>query len=546
MIQRIFTTLLIFTSIITCAFLPSADQYQSINPNPPDNPVKIIFIHHSTGENWLSDDNGGLARALLANNYFVSDTNYGWGPDSIGDRTDIPNWLEWFRSDGTERIMNAVFSEKEIHSPYDRAMTDPGGENQVIMFKSCFPNSELAGNPNDPPSEGTDFTVGNAKYVYNEILQYFQTRPDKLFIVITAPPLTDGTYAKNARAFNNWLVNDWRSENNYTLSNVAVFDFYNVLTAPENHHWVKNGVIEHVIGSSRNTEYYPSDDAHPSQAGNLKATEEFLPMLNTFYHRWQAAGVPSPVPASGNGQAPADEPMAILSELMLDDFEMEQSNWEAYKDESESSQMLCYPAGEYAYQSRQSLQLDFDIPTGSWGTCSLFFDSAMEMSAADGVLFYLRAAEPGAWMHVDLYAGPEESRETYYYEVEVQGESSAIWVEVRIPWTEFVRASWEEDAGTPFNKADQVTGLAFGFPEVMDGVNQGTVWVDNLQLFTTQTKALPAIKDDQTPAIESEVQVEPAVDEPELSKPGLPFCGGAAMIPVVLIAFSFYFHNRRK
>lgn len=64
---------------------------------PPSSTVNLVFIHHSTGENWLNDDNGGLGLALLDNNYFVSDTNYGWGPDSIGDRTDIGNWWEWFR-----------------------------------------------------------------------------------------------------------------------------------------------------------------------------------------------------------------------------------------------------------------------------------------------------------------------------------------------------------------------------------------------------------------------------------------------------------------
>ena len=26
---------------------------QGENPNPPDGVVKLIFIHHSTGENWL-------------------------------------------------------------------------------------------------------------------------------------------------------------------------------------------------------------------------------------------------------------------------------------------------------------------------------------------------------------------------------------------------------------------------------------------------------------------------------------------------------------
>ncbi len=48
--------------------------------NPPAEPVKLVFIHHSCGENWLADGHGNLGRSLAENNYFVSDTNYGLGP----------------------------------------------------------------------------------------------------------------------------------------------------------------------------------------------------------------------------------------------------------------------------------------------------------------------------------------------------------------------------------------------------------------------------------------------------------------------------------
>ncbi|MFN2187700.1 MAG: hypothetical protein ACK2T3_02950, partial [Candidatus Promineifilaceae bacterium] len=51
------------------------------NADPPIEAVKLVFIHHSVGENWLADGDGGLGLALMENNYFVSDTNYGWGPD---------------------------------------------------------------------------------------------------------------------------------------------------------------------------------------------------------------------------------------------------------------------------------------------------------------------------------------------------------------------------------------------------------------------------------------------------------------------------------
>jgi hypothetical protein len=272
------------------------------DPAAPTAVVKLVFIHHSTGEHWLADDNGGLGVALGANNYFVSDTNYGWGPDAIGDTTDIPHWLDWFRSASTPTYMSALFAESGRHSVYTRSLADPGGGNTVIVFKSCFPNSALEGNPADAPSASGRLTVGHAKYVYNELLLTFGQHPEKLFVVITAPPLSDATYAANARAFNQWLVNDWLGQSGYALKNVAVFDFYNVLTsnggnagtndlgsATGHHHRWWNGAVQHQTAGGADTLAYPSapSDDHPSLAGNRKATAEFVPLLNHFYNRWQ-------------------------------------------------------------------------------------------------------------------------------------------------------------------------------------------------------------------------------------------------------------------
>jgi hypothetical protein len=273
-------------------------------------PIRLIFIHHSTGENWLADGNGGLGIALRDSNYYVSDTNYGWGPDGIGSSTDIGNWWQWFRGPNSAAILSALYNETEQHSSYSRLATNPGGENKIIMFKSCFPNSALRGNANDPvppissnPLKGQScdseyHTVANAKGIYIDLLEYFKTVPDKTFIVITAPPLSDPTYADNARAFNNWLVNDWLS--GYTVGNVYVFDFYNVLTTnggnantndlgstSGNHHIWYNSQVQHITDgdndANANILEYPSGDDHPSKAGNLKATAEFVPLLNNVY-----------------------------------------------------------------------------------------------------------------------------------------------------------------------------------------------------------------------------------------------------------------------
>jgi hypothetical protein len=163
-------------------------------------------------------------------------------------------------------------------------------------------NNPLRGQDSSSPY----MTVANAKGIYKDLLSYFAAHPDKLFILITAPPLsvreTTAPMAANARALNNWLRTAWLT--GYSHKNVAVFDFYNVLTSnggspdindlgltPGNHHRFWNGAVQFVQPVKKNVSAYPSDeyDSHPSIAGNRKATGEFVKLLNVYYHRWMDA-----------------------------------------------------------------------------------------------------------------------------------------------------------------------------------------------------------------------------------------------------------------
>jgi hypothetical protein len=245
----------------------------------------------------------------------IKETVSGSGSVPVGSFTDIGHWWMWFRGPKSTEIMDAVYTESRQNTTYSRLNIDPGGKNRVVMFKSCYPNSNLQGNTDDPvpaigsnPLKGMDsgsdyLTVANAKGIYIDLLPYFRQHQETLFVVITAPPVSNPAYAANARAFNQWLVNDWLKD--YPLKNVAVFDFYNVLTTnggstkvndldqeTGNHHRWWNNTLQHSVdwGGSNNTTAYataPGDD-HPDSAGNQKATAEFVPFLNFAYNRWLA------------------------------------------------------------------------------------------------------------------------------------------------------------------------------------------------------------------------------------------------------------------
>jgi hypothetical protein len=286
----------------------------TLNQSPPSATTRLVFIHHSTGQNWLND---ALRSSLNSNNYYVVETDYGWGPDAIGDRTDIGHWYDWFSGPSRDTYTAALYSDS-YRGSLNSVASDPGGLNRVVMFKSCFPNSALGGNPNDAPTAGNNplrgndvsssyHTVANAKGIYVDLLTYFASRQDTLFIVITAPPLvsdaTNPTQAANARALNEWLTKVWLAA--YPYHNVTVFDFYTVLTSnggnsttndlgslSGNHHRLSNGEIEHISNQGSNYSMYGSSsgDSHPTPAGNQKAAGEFVPFLNVALHCWKGDG----------------------------------------------------------------------------------------------------------------------------------------------------------------------------------------------------------------------------------------------------------------
>jgi hypothetical protein len=492
------------------------------NPNPPDTTIKLIFIHHSTGENWLTDGYGNLGKTLDSNNYFVSDTNYGWGPNAIGDRTDIPNWVEWFSSPDTPTYMTALFSESGQNSNYTRTLSDPGGENEIIMFKSCFPNSQLEGNPNDPPaSEGDALTVANAKYVYNEILNYFKTRPDKLFIVITAPPLSDPTFAANARAFNNWLVGNWLTENSYPYQNVAVWDFYNVLTALDNHHRFLNGTVDHSANQTSNIEFYPSSDDHPSAEGSQKATNEFVPMLNVFYHRWQASqgegvnqpqGAENQPAASPQAEQPNQPQGAGIISAMIDNFEGDPptgtNGWVAWFDEATNSTSSNTADNSVKYQGNGAMRMDYNVASEGWADVSLLYDAPQNWQAAQGLSFAYHTSKAGLGFDIVAHGGTPDQLTTYAYHIDTTQESVDGWTVIQVPWNEILRVAWELEAGTPVDPT-KIQGIAFAFGQG----TSGSIWVDDVQLMgvTSTAPEMPAVV---TPVVE-EPTIEAAPVQPQ-------------------------------
>lgn len=262
--------------------------------------TRLLFIHHSCGGQLLAREGpdrgesciyeshpngGGLREALATAGYEVHEASYG---SQVGAATDLFDWLPKLR-DQMDRILRTDRQDR---------MYDDGRRNEVVAFKSCFPNSFFADEgrpPGDP--RGPAMTVWNAKASFEALRRELARHPEVLFLYVTAPPLA-GKVAPQplwklaakkvlgrptgeasilrashlARRFNDWVKAPSGWLEGYEHRNVAVFDYFDVLT--------KDGASD--------TLAYPTGggtDSHPSAEGNRRAAAAFVRVLEEARRR---------------------------------------------------------------------------------------------------------------------------------------------------------------------------------------------------------------------------------------------------------------------
>jgi len=207
------------------------------------------------------------------------------------------------------------------------------------------------------------------------------------------------------------------------------------------------------------------------------------------------------------------------NEGFSEDFEDNDPGWEAYSDEMGASSFECAASDGNAASGNQALRIEFDVDKDGWGTCSLNLPEVQSWSAYAGLSFQAWIESDGLPVHVDVFSGSAENRESYYYVLEEVGGG---WTEVSIPWQSFKRVDWEENAGQPLTNTDQILGIAFGVPSQ----GKGILWVDDLHLVVDEGQV--AVDDNEPAAAE---ETETPQDEPQ-GRFRLPFCGGAAALPL--------------
>lgn len=215
----------------------------------------LFFLHHSTGNGFVVE---GDMRQEIEDYNSANGTNFIF-------------WDHGYNGDGL-RDGKGVFTGTNYDIPNDN--TDPDGlhylwtspnadavaarnqilaNHEVIAFKSCFPASEI---PNQA-------TLNNYKTWYLAMRDFFDARPDRLFVVMSTPPLhrlaTTALSAQFARAFANWLKSDTYLAGH---PNIVCFDLFDMLAEADTGGPAENRLRYAYEGS------HASSNSHPNATAN--------------------------------------------------------------------------------------------------------------------------------------------------------------------------------------------------------------------------------------------------------------------------------------
>ncbi|MBC7227214.1 MAG: hypothetical protein H5T61_08280 [Thermoflexales bacterium] len=226
----------------------------------------VIFLHHSVGRNLINQ--GGVRERLTGAGFRFWDHDYNWEGLTRPDGT-LAGYSYGIPGDNTDPDgLARIFSQPAFPWPVNAF----SGllQHEVIIVKSCFPNSNIR----------SDEQLREMQGYYLRMRDRVDRFPRHLFIIVTSPPLnpaeTTPEAAARARALSRWLQSE---EFLAGHPNVAVFDLFGLLAeddpaAPD--------------FNMLRAEYREGTDSHPNRFANETMGPIFADFVIEVAHTYRA------------------------------------------------------------------------------------------------------------------------------------------------------------------------------------------------------------------------------------------------------------------
>lgn len=197
----------------------------------------ILFLHHSTGFDIYK---GGRKQINIFGRHF-------------GQELIVPKWFDDYNQSNVKsyQIIEQVFPKSKPYGwnnfPYDyyNIWVKHAGEQpyleeptlemltkkyDMIIFKHCFPVSDIAEDLDKPDIESPEKKISNYKFQYQALKMKLLQFPHAKFLLWTGAARieqeTSPAAAARANLFFQWVRNEWDTEND----NIYLWDFYELET----------------------------------------------------------------------------------------------------------------------------------------------------------------------------------------------------------------------------------------------------------------------------------------------------------------------------
>ncbi|SHJ12846.1 hypothetical protein SAMN05444280_111103 [Tangfeifania diversioriginum] len=211
--------------------------FRFFNKKESGNEYKILFLHHSTG-NIIKNAGSPPIRYI---------------GKLINQKSFVAKWLEDYNEKhGTNYVFEEQFFPKKKpygwnNYPYDYYniwvknageapyMNEPTLEiltkkYNMIVFKHCFPVSDIDEDINQPDINSPEKRIENYKLQYNALKQKMLEFPDTKFLVWTGAARVEKSITKEraqrAKSFFDWVRKEWDTPDD----NIYIWDFYDIET----------------------------------------------------------------------------------------------------------------------------------------------------------------------------------------------------------------------------------------------------------------------------------------------------------------------------